>query len=374
MHHRAISRREFVKLAAVGAGACLLPVGCSSETADAAAVSDREALAWERMDGGLVHCTLCPHECIVRDGQRGYCEVRENRGGTYHTLVYGRVCAAHVDPIEKKPLFHFLPGTSVFSIATAGCNVECQFCQNWEISQALPENVSSRELPPAAVLDVARSHDCPSVAFTYSEPTVFYEYSLDTAREAKKAGVHAVTVSNGYINADPMKRLCEELSAVKIDLKAFTEEFYRTYVRGELKPVLDTIKLVHSLGKHLEVVTLLIPGLNDSEQEVRDLSRWVVDNVGPDVPLHFSRFHPAYKMTNLPATPVRTVVRAREIAADEGVRYAYTGNVPGSPYEGTFCHSCGKEVIERYGNAVTAMRVQEGRCPFCNTAIPGVWQ
>ena len=374
MDGRGMSRRELIRWAAVGAGACLLPGGCAPGTADAAEVSDREALAWETMDGGLVRCTLCPRGCVVPDGRRGYCEVRENRGGTYRTLVYGRVCSAHVDPIEKKPLFHFLPGSQAFSIATAGCNVECQFCQNWEISQALPENIQSKELPPAAVVEAARRYDCPSIAFTYSEPTVFYEFTLDTAVAAKEAGVHSVTISNGYINADPMKRLCESLSAVKIDLKAFSEEFYRTYVRGELKPVLKTVKLVRSLGKHLELVTLLIPGLNDSEAEVRDLSRWVMDNLGPDVPMHFSRFHPAYKMMNLPVTPVRTVQRACEIALEAGVHYAYTGNAAGSAHESTRCHSCGETVIERYGNMVTAMRVKDGRCPKCDTAIPGVWE
>ena len=374
MGSRNVSRRELIRWAALGAGACLLPAGCGPGTADAAEVSDHPALAWEKMDGGLVRCTLCPRGCVVPDGRRGYCQVRANRGGSYRTLVYGRVCSAHVDPIEKKPLFHVLPGSRAFSIATAGCNVECQFCQNWEISQALPESIHSQELPPAAVVEAARRRECASIAFTYSEPTVFYEFTLDTAAAAREAGLHAVTISNGYINADPMKRLCEHLSAVKIDLKAFTEEFYRTYVRGELKPVLETLKLVRSLGKHLELVTLLIPGLNDSEAELRDLCRWVTDNLGPDVPMHFSRFHPEYKMTNLPVTPVRTIQRACTIARDAGIRYAYVGNVPGDPLGNTRCHQCGETVIERYGNIVTAMHVKDGRCPHCDTAIPGVWE
>jgi pyruvate formate lyase activating enzyme len=368
-----MSRRDVIRWAAAGAGACLLSGGCSRGVADAAEVGDHEALHWEAVDGGLVRCKLCPNGCVVPEGKRGYCEVRENRAGSYRTLVYGKVCAAHVDPIEKKPLFHFLPGSKAFSIATAGCNVECQFCQNWEISQARPEDIGSQDLPPDAVVEAARRYDCPSIAFTYSEPTIFYEFALDTATAAKKAGVHAVTISNGFINADPMKRICEELSAVKIDLKGFTEEFYHKYVRGELKPVLETAKLVHSLGRHLELVTLLIPGLNDSEEDLRGLCRWAFDNLGPDVPMHFSRFHPDYKMKNLPVTPARTVERACEIAAEAGVHYAYVGNSPGSPHEATHCPACGETLIERYGNMMTAMHLKDGKCPACGTAIPGVW-
>ena len=374
---QSMSRREWMRWAALGAGACLLPGGCSDRTADGATgppAGGRDALAWEPMDGGRVRCTLCPRACVVADGGRGYCGVRENRGGTYRTLVYGRVCSAHVDPIEKKPLFHFLPGSRAFSIATAGCNVECLFCQNWEISQARPEDVHSQDMPPKAVVEAAQRARCPSIAFTYNEPTVFYEFALDTAAAARAAGVHAVTVSNGYISADPMKRLCEELSAVKIDLKAFTEDFYRTYVRGELRPVLDTITRVHALGRHLELVTLLIPGLNDGETEIRDLCRWAGDNVGPDVPVHFSRFHPAYKMTNLPATSVRTVQRACEIASEAGVRYAYAGNAPGTGHENTRCHACGRTLIERYAHMVTGLHIRDGRCPDCDAPIPGVWR
>ncbi len=360
-----------VAAAGVGATLCSLPLGRSAE---AAPVSDHEALAYEKLDGRVVQCVLCPRECIVREGQRGYCEVRENQGGVYKTLVYGRVCAAHVDPIEKKPLFHFLPGTRVFSIATAGCNVECQWCQNWDISQARPEDLRSQYLPPKKVVEVARRYDCPTVAFTYSEPTIFYEFSLDTAREAKEAGVHSVTISNGFIQAEPMKRLCEVLSAVKVDLKGFREEFYRDYVHGELKAVLATIELVKGLGIHLELVTLLIPGLNDGEDETKDLSRWVVKNLGPDVPLHFTRFHPAYKMKNLGRTPARTVERARQIAVSEGVHYAYTGNLPGSEHENTFCHGCGKKIIERYSFYVGQTHVTAGKCDYCGAQIPGVWQ
>ncbi|KPK57968.1 MAG: hypothetical protein AMK73_09630 [Planctomycetes bacterium SM23_32] len=349
-----------------------MPLGCGAALADTR-VSDREALAYEKLGGGRVRCLLCPRECITSDGQRGYCEVRENQGGVYKTLVYGRVCAAHVDPIEKKPLFHFLPGSRAFSIATPGCNVECQWCQNWQISQVRPEDIETEHMPPQRVVEVAGGYQCPVIAFTYSEPTIFYEYMLDTAAEARKAGVRAVSISNGFIQAEPMKRLCEVLSAVKIDLKGFSEEFYRDHVFGRLGPVLDTIVLLKEQGMHTELVTLLIPGLNDSEDELRDLSRWVVQHVGADVPMHFTRFHPDYKMRNLNLTPARTVERAREIAVAEGVHYAYTGNLPGHDYENTFCHSCGAKVIERYGFHVGAVRIKDGKCENCGAAIPGVW-
>jgi pyruvate formate lyase activating enzyme len=377
MPSNGLTRRRF--MAAAAAGVALAPVALprAGHADDVPALSDHEALAYEKLEGGRVHCLLCPRECIVPDGGRGSCGVRENQAGVYRSLVYARVCAAHVDPVEKKPLFHFLPGTGAFSIATAGCNVECQFCQNYQISQAVPESetLKPRFLPPEKVVELAQQAQCPTIAFTYSEPTVFYEYTLDTAAAARAAGVHAVSISNGFIQADPMKRLCEVLSAVKIDLKAFTEDFYRRYVRGgRLQPVLDTIELLHELGKHTELVTLLIPGLNDSEEEVRRMSRWVLETVGPDVPLHFTRFHPAYKMKNLSPTPPATLVRAREIAVEEGVRYAYVGNLPGHEYESTFCHSCGKRVIERYGFYLGEVKLKDGRCEYCATEIPGVWK
>ncbi len=376
MDARTLNRRDFVKAAAVGAGAaaCPLALSCSARADDVPALSDHEALHYEKLAGDRVHCTLCPRECIVPDGGRGDCGVRENRGGTYRSLVYARTCSVHVDPIEKKPLFHFLPGTNAYSIATAGCNVECLFCQNWQISQAMPEDLHTQYLPPEKVVELAKRAECPTIAYTYSEPTVFYEYTLDCARAGKEAGVHSVTISNGYIQAEPMKQLCEVFSAVKIDLKAFTEDFYRRYVRGgSLKPVLDTILLLRKLGMHTEVVTLLVPGLNDSEDEVRNLSRWLVKNAGPDVPLHFSRFHPAYKMTNLSRTPAQTVITAREIAVAEGVRYSYVGNLPGHEYESTYCHACGRKLISRYAFHVGEVHVKDGKCEYCGAEIPGVW-
>jgi len=370
-----------MKLVAWGAGAAACPlasVGCSGRASatngKVPRLSDHEALAWEKMGGDKVHCMLCPWECIVPDGERGNCGVRENQGGTYKTLVYARICACHIDPIEKKPLFHFLPGSRSYSIATAGCNVECQFCQNWQISQALPEQVDAMYAPPDKVAAAAKEAGCPSIACTYSEPTVFYEYMLDCAREGNRLGVKTVMISNGFIQQKPMETLCKELAAVKIDLKAFTEEFYRTYVRGRLKPVLKTLELLKKLGMHSEIVVLLIPGLNDGDEELRKMCAWVKANLGPDVPMHFSRFHPDYKMRNLARTPLRTLKKAYDIARAEGIHYVYVGNAPELGLESTFCPKCGKRLIHRYGYHIIENLITDGKCPACGTAIPGVWK
>ncbi|MFO8008842.1 MAG: AmmeMemoRadiSam system radical SAM enzyme [Candidatus Brocadiia bacterium] len=375
MERDRLNRREFMRIAAAGAGAAALPLAaaCSARADQGGGLSDHEALAYEKLGGADVGCMLCPNQCIIPPGERGNCGVRENQEGKLVSLVYGRLCSAQVDPIEKKPLFHFRPGTKAFSIAAPGCNVECQFCQNWQISQVAPEDATTRHIPPEQIPDLARKGDCDSIAFTYSEPTVSFEYTLDVARAAEGTGVDCVSITNGYIQADPMKRLCEHLAAVKIDLKAFTEKFYRRYVRGRLQPVLDTIELLGELGMHTELVVLLIPGLNDGEEEIKQMSRWLVETVGPDVPMHFSRFHPAYKMTNLPRTPGRTVERACEIAQEQGVHYAYAGNMPGNKYESTYCHSCGKMLIERFGFRIVREQIAGGKCPDCGTQIPGVW-
>ena len=369
-----------MKLVALGAGSAVCPLlpqdllgtGCLGLAGPA--LSDHEALAYEKLEDRRVRCLLCPWKCEVADGQRGACGVRENQGGVYKTLVYAYLCTRHVDPIEKKPFFHFLPGTRSFSIATVGCNVECKFCQNWQISQARPEQVRPIYAPPVRVARLARQANCRSIAHTYSEPTISYEYMLDCAREAKKLSLHGVMVSNGFINPAPMKELCKVLSAVKIDLKSFSEQFYRKYVGGQLKPVLRTLELLRSLAMHTEIVTLLIPGLNDSRAEIKAMSKWIRKTLGPDVPLHFSRFHPAYRMTNLSPTPVSTLERAHTIAREEGIHYVYVGNVPGHRHESTFCHGCGKEIISRYGYHIGETHLKDGKCAFCGSAIPGVWE
>ncbi len=323
--------------------------------------------------GTTVVCELCPRRCGIANGKRGECGVRENRGGTLYSLVYGRACAVHVDPVEKKPLYHFLPGSQAFSIATAGCNLHCLYCQNWQISQRLPEEVESTDLPPQAVVDGAQESGCPVVAYTYSEPTVFYEYMLDASLAAREAGLRSVTISAGYINQEPLRQLCQAVDAIKIDFKGNSAEFYQRICGGTLQPVLDTMKTIHDQGVHLEIVTLVVPTLNDDPAQMRDLCRWIVQELGPDVPTHFSRFQPLYKLTDLPMTPVETLEQARNIAFEEGIHYAYTGNLPGHPGDNTYCHHCGELIIGRLGFAVMENHIVDGKCSFCGQAIPGVW-
>ena len=331
------------------------------------------ALYYEREAERKVVCRLCPRECRVADQERGYCGVRENRGGDYVTLVHGRVCALHVDPIEKKPFYHVLPGTQALSLATAGCNMECRFCQNWQISQFRPEQVDSVEVSPAGLLRTAREKGARSIAYTYSEPTVFYEYMLDIARETAPQGIRHVVVSNGYIAAEPLRELAPHLTAYKVDLKAFTERFYREQCSARLEPVLQTLKLLRTLGLWTEIVVLIIPTLNDDDASNREMFKWIAGELGPDLPVHLSRFHPTYKIRNLPRTPVATLERLYAIARDEGLHFVYLGNLPGHESESTYCPACGHRVIERFGYVIGKIDLEGGRCPRCNAAIPGVW-
>lgn len=331
------------------------------------------AMFWEKLDENRVKCVLCPRECQVADVERGYCGVRENQGGEYQTLVYGALCSANVDPIEKKPLFHYRPGTTAFSIATAGCNIECKFCQNWQISQFRPEQVESVPIDPDRLVAACKARRSPTIAYTYSEPVIFYEYMHDTAALAREHGIGSVMISNGYIQEEPLRRLCRHLTGVKIDFKAFTEKFYSESCAGELKPVLRVLELLKEIGIWLELVVLVVPTLNDSPDEIRQMGKWVIEHLGPDVPMHFTRFHPTYRVTNLPRTPVSTLERCRQIALDAGVHYVYAGNVPMHPGENTYCHNCQHELIRRLGFRVRFNRISDGKCPNCGTDIPGVW-
>ncbi|MFB3779023.1 MAG: AmmeMemoRadiSam system radical SAM enzyme [Bryobacteraceae bacterium] len=332
-----------------------------------------EARYYEKQPNRKIKCVLCPRECVIDDRERGYCGVRENRGGTYYTLVHSRVCAAHIDPVEKKPFFHFYPGTLAFSIATAGCNVNCKMCQNWEISQVRPEQVDSRYMPPREVASLAKRNDCRSIAYTYSEPTIFYEYMLDTADAGRAAGVKSAVVSGGYIHQDPLKELCRHVDAIKIDLKAFSQKFYTEVVSGELKPVLDALVTIRKLGVWTEIVYLVIPTLNDGEQEFRSLAKWIKGNLGVDVPVHFSQFHPEYLLKNLPVTPVTTLERAKAVCDAEGLRFVYVGNVPGHPAEKTYCPKCRRVVVDRAGYSINGLHLTRGRCRSCQQPIAGVW-
>lgn len=334
----------------------------------------KEAMFYTLLDEKRIQCHLCHWECAVADQERGTCGVRENRDGKYYTLVYSQVCAAHVDPIEKKPLFHYLPGTSAFSIATPGCNIECKFCQNWDIAQVRPEQVETHYLPPEGVTEIAQRYSCPTIAYTYSEPTVFYEYLYDSAVHARQAGIGNVIISNGYIKKEPLVKLCQHLTAVKIDLKAFSDTFYQEICRGKLTPVLNTLETLRDLGIWYEIVVLLVPTLNDSPQEIRAMSRWIAETLGKDVPVHFSRFHPMYKLTNLPPTPIKTIETARNIARDAGLNYVYIGNIPGHEGENTYCPKCGKMIVQRVGYQIVKMDIDAaGQCVYCQNRIPGIW-
>ena len=371
---RPIGRREL--LSSGCAGLCALPLLGSKAFASAPQDDPYVAPArhFKKLDNQRVECQLCPRKCQVADRERGYCGVRENRAGDYFTLVHSRVVALHIDPIEKKPLSHFRPGSNALSLATAGCNIECKFCQNWNISQFRPEQVKATTITPRQMIDLAKDRSVNIIAYTYSEPVVYYEYMADVAAEGNARGVESVMISNGYILPDPMRELVPLLAAVKIDLKAFTEKFYdEACTGGKLQPVLDTLKLLSAMGKWFEIVVLIIPTLNDDPAETRDMARWIKAELGPDVPLHFSRFHPTYKITNLPPTPVSTLERCQTIAREEGLNFAYLGNVPGHPAESTYCPGCGQVLIKRYGYTILQNRIADSKCPSCGRAIPGIW-
>jgi pyruvate formate lyase activating enzyme len=324
--------------------------------------------------GHYICCELCPHRCILAEGERGICRVRENRQGKLYSFVYGNPCALNVDPIEKKPFYHFLPGTTAFSLATAGCCLRCQYCQNYTISQHSPEETQNQDAPPEAIVQATIEWAAPTIAYTYSEPVVFYEYMLDTARLGRSAGLRNAVISSGYINPEPLRELCGTVDAIKIDLKGFNEDFYHKVCSGTLQPVLEAIRTIHNMGVHLEIVNLVVPTLNDNSDELRTLAKWVLENVGPDVPLHFDRFHPDYQLLNLPPTPVETLTAARQAALDTGLHYVYVGNVPGHAGNHTYCPSCGRMIIERTGMSTSAMHMVDGRCGYCGAPIAGVWQ
>jgi len=325
------------------------------------------------LDGGEIQCELCPRRCRVPNGKRGYCRVRENRDGKYYSLVYGNPCAVHLDPIEKKPFFHLLPSTTSFSLATAGCNLQCKFCQNWEISQASPEDVYGYEVPPELIVSKAKEMGASSIAYTYVEPTIFYEYMSDIGALAKKAGLLNVYHSNGFINPEPLRNLCSVLDAANIDLKGYTEEFYREVCDGELKPVLETLKTLRKEKVHLEITHLVIPTKNDDMPILKEMCLWIKKELGAETPIHFSRFYPLYKLKSLPPTPVSTLERARAVALSAGLEYVYIGNVPGHEGENTFCPKCRKIILQRSGYVVGEVHVKGGKCSYCGKPIPGIW-
>ncbi len=330
---------------------------------------------WHALDDGRIQCDLCPRECRLSDGQRGLCFVRARKDDGIVLTTYGRSSGFCIDPIEKKPLNHFLPGTPVLSFGTAGCNLTCKFCQNWDISKARDFDKLANQASPEAIARAAWRHGCRSVAFTYNDPVIFLEYAVDAAKACREAGIKSVAVSAGYISPEPRAEFYEHIDAVNIDLKAFTEEFYMGLCSGHLDTVLDTLEyLVHETAVWVEITTLLIPGHNDSEHELTELSDWIAENLGPDVPLHFSAFHPDWKMTDVPNTPPETLRRARSIALDRGLRYVYLGNIHDYDGSSTYCHGCGGVLIGRDWYELSTWNLAEdGRCADCGTPCAGVF-
>jgi len=326
------------------------------------------------LEGQRVECLLCPHFCVLKEGQTGICRTRENVGGTLYSNAYGNPCSVAVDPIEKKPLFHFLPGSRILSIATAGCNLRCLNCQNWSISQGSPSEVSAYELSPEVLIELALKEGTESIAFTYTEPTVFFEYMLDTAKLAKQNGLKTVLISNGYINTEPLKELCKYMDAANIDLKVFDEDIYKKLTGAKLQPVLETLKTLKAESVWLEITNLLVPGFSDEPVKIQELCNWLVINGFSDVPLHFSRFSPSFKLPQTVPTPPENLTRAYEIAKNAGIQFVYTGNLPGTSGENTQCPTCKKTLIERDGYRILSHALDGNRCSYCGTEIPGRWR
>ncbi len=333
----------------------------------------REALLYERLEAAYVRCHLCSHRCTIPAGRRGICQVRENHNGTLSTLVYGRTITQSADPVEKKPLFHFQPGSATYSLATAGCNVHCAFCQNWQISQMPREQdrILGSDATPEAIVASALQSGCSSIAYTYSEPTIFFEYAHDIARCAQQHGLANVLISNGYQTPETLQMLRSWLAAANIDLKAFSDHFYRRIIGARLQPVLDTLRFLKRCDIWLEVTTLIIPTLNDSDAELRAIARFICQELGSETPWHASRFYPTYKLTNIPPTPLATIQRARRIGMEEGLSYVYSGNAPGDAGEQTVCPHCGTLLLERHGVRLIASHLHDGCCPRCQIPIAG---
>ncbi len=333
----------------------------------------KEALYYSKLDKNYIKCELCPNYCLLGSGETGTCGVRKNIEGTLYSLVYNKPISIHIDPIEKKPLYHFLPGTQILSLATVGCNLRCIFCQNWEISQSRPKGVRAYEKTPEEIIEITKENNCQSIAFTYTEPTIFYEYMLDIAKLAKQKNIKTVWVTCGYINEKPLRELCQYLDAANIDLKGFSEEFYQTYTTGRLQPVLDCLKTAKQESLFFEITNLVIPDANDDPEIIRGMCNWIGENLGFDYPLHFSRFFPNYQLLNRPATPLKTLETAKDIALESGIQFVYIGNIT-TEYEDTFCPICEEKIIDRSGYLIKSQFLENGKCRFCGSEISGVFE
>jgi len=335
----------------------------------------KEAKWWKEGKNGKIICTLCPRYCELGEGQKGFCYIRENINGKLYSTGYGRPTGFGLDPIEKKPLFHFLPGTPVLSFGTAGCNLGCKFCQNWTMSKSKLEDVNALYASPEDVVKLAQHYNAPSIAYTYNDPTIFGEYVIDISQLAREAGIKNVMVTAGYIDKEARKDVYKYIDAANVDLKAFSEDFYRKLTLSHLEPVLDTLKwLKNETGIWLEITTLLIPGENDSDNELKAMTGWIVENLGDEVPLHFTAFHPDFMMRDKSPTPHSTLLRARKIALEAGLKFCYVGNVHDNEGETTYCPNCGKPLIMRDWHSVYENNLIEGKCPYCGTAIAGVFE
>jgi len=383
-----ITRREFVKkgliiAAGIGIGTYMLSSILSSyKPLSSTFKNDAPANLWKWSKeayhytklGENVQCNICPNQCILEENERSICRNKINKNGKLYTLAYGNPCAVHIDPIEKKPLFHYLPGTLSFSIATTGCNFRCLNCQNWEISQAKPEETQNIEMFPEDVVKNALAYSCTSIAYTYSEPIAFYEYMYDTSKIAKENGIKNLWITNGSINEDASRDLCKYIDAANVDLKSFKEEIYNNLNSGRLQPVLNTLKILKEEKKWFEITNLVIPNYTDDINMIKEMCEWLVKNIGKNYPLHFSRFHPDYKLSHLQPTPVKILEEARKYAMDIGLNFVYIGNVPGHEGQNTYCPKCEKILIERKGYSIIQNNIENDACKFCGEKIPGVWK
>lgn len=368
-----MTRRKFLQYSFYATSALCL--GCGNAASFAKTREDpEEARFYKRLADGSINCLLCFRQCVIPAKQRGFCRNRENRNGRLYSLVYGRPAAIQLDPIEKEPMFHNLPGTDILCIGTASCNFRCRFCHNWHLSQSTPEELASRSMDasPEDIVRLARQRKA-GLSFTYNEPTVFYEFMFDIARKGRESGLNTIFHTNGGMQAEPLKALLKHMRGVTVDVKGFTADYYKDVSFAEMKPVLDTLKIIKEEGKWLEIVNLVIPALNDDMKNIREMCIWIKKNLGEDVPLHFIRFFPSYKMNNLPPTPIKTLENARDAATKEGMKFVYVGNVPGHTHNSTFCPACKKKIISRVHFSVIDLDVKGGKCKHCGCPIPGLW-
>jgi pyruvate formate lyase activating enzyme len=374
-----MDKRQFLKTTLLGAGgmtcaACPLLSHASEFLAPQVGEKwTKEAFFYVTTPKGI-RCQLCPNECDLKEGETGDCRNRTVKNGKLYTIAYGNPCAVHIDPVEKKPLMHFLPGSRTLSVGTAGCNLACLNCQNWTISQKSPTETRNYDLLPEKLVTTCQENQCESLAYTYSEPITFYEYTYDSSILARQAGIKNIIVTAGYINREPLEKLCKVIDAANVDLKSFSDDIYLRLNAGKLQPVLDTLKTLKNEGVWLEITNLIVPSWTDDLDMIKRMCGWLVENGFENNPLHFSRFYPTYKLTQLPPTPVAVLRSAFQIAKSEGIKHVYIGNVPGTEAQHTYCPECGKIVIERKGYTIVNNHIVNGKCTFCQTPIPGIWE